>query len=171
MENLYLKHGLISRTYCKKSLIMASIVGFKSKEIIENLALYDHEGWNDTKVFTNPVKAISTPQGTSKTPERRLLELEDQINFLLKGSRPASMPSSKHTPQAYVEVVYSNSHPQNQPPKLNPFAFCERTSPNPQPQALGTTFEARVWDYMAAHTERMKRFENAVFSNAESMVG
>ncbi|GJQ89767.1 MAK10-like protein [Tanacetum coccineum] len=57
----------------------------ESWEIIENLTLYDHEGWNDTKVFAKPVKAISTPQGTSKTPEQRLLELEDQINFLLKG--------------------------------------------------------------------------------------
>nr|GEW41365.1 hypothetical protein [Tanacetum cinerariifolium] len=31
MENLTLKHGLVSRTYYKKSLIMASIVGFRSK--------------------------------------------------------------------------------------------------------------------------------------------
>ncbi|GJR74543.1 hypothetical protein Tco_0086908 [Tanacetum coccineum] len=58
----------------------------ESWEIIENLALYNHEGWNDTKEFAKPVKAISIPQGTSKTPDRRLLELEDQINFLLKGS-------------------------------------------------------------------------------------
>ncbi|GKG18737.1 hypothetical protein Tco_0373035, partial [Tanacetum coccineum] len=35
--------------------------------------------------------------------------------------------------------------------------------PNPQPQALGTTFEARARDNMAAHTERMERFENAIF--------
>ncbi|GJZ05525.1 hypothetical protein Tco_0539318 [Tanacetum coccineum] len=56
------------------------------REIIENLALYDHEGWNDSKEFIEPVKAISTPQSTSKTPDQRLLELEDQINFLLKGS-------------------------------------------------------------------------------------
>ncbi|GKA22123.1 zinc finger, CCHC-type containing protein [Tanacetum coccineum] len=145
----------------------------ESWEIIENLALYDHEGWNDTKGFAKPVKAISTPQGTSKTPDRRLLELEDQINFLLKGSRPAPTPSSTHTPQAYVEAVYSNSHPQNQnePPKLNPFAFRERTGPNPQPQALGTTFEARVRDYMAAHTERMERFENAIFKQREEING
>ncbi|GJW74553.1 zinc finger, CCHC-type containing protein [Tanacetum coccineum] len=34
----------------------------ESWEIIENLALYDHEGWNDTKEFVKPVKAISTPQ-------------------------------------------------------------------------------------------------------------
>ncbi|GJX76095.1 zinc finger, CCHC-type containing protein [Tanacetum coccineum] len=86
----------------------------ESWEIIENLALYDHEGWNDSKEFVKPVKAISTPQSTSKTPDRRLLELEDQINFLLKGSRLTPRPSSTHIPQAYAEAVYSNPHPQNQ---------------------------------------------------------
>ncbi|GJQ90902.1 zinc finger, CCHC-type containing protein [Tanacetum coccineum] len=60
----------------------------ESWEIIENLALYDHEGWNDAKEFVKPIKAISIPQPTSKMPYRRLLELEDQINFLLKGSQP-----------------------------------------------------------------------------------
>ncbi|GKA97540.1 zinc finger, CCHC-type containing protein [Tanacetum coccineum] len=58
----------------------------ESWEIIENLALYDHEGWDDTKEFIKPVKAITAPQGITKMPDRRLLELEDQINFLLKGS-------------------------------------------------------------------------------------
>ncbi|GKD76539.1 zinc finger, CCHC-type containing protein [Tanacetum coccineum] len=59
----------------------------ESWEIIENLALYDHEGWDEINEFVKPVKAISTPQGVPKTPDQRLLELEDQINFLLKGSR------------------------------------------------------------------------------------
>ncbi|GJX10335.1 MAK10-like protein [Tanacetum coccineum] len=58
----------------------------ESWEIIENLALYDYEGWDETNEFVKPVKAISTPQGIPKTPDWRLLELEDQINFLLKGS-------------------------------------------------------------------------------------
>ncbi|GKC32677.1 hypothetical protein Tco_1039971 [Tanacetum coccineum] len=40
---------------------------------------------------------------------------------------------------------------------------------NPQPQALGTTFEARVRDYMATHTERMERFENAIFKQREEI--
>ncbi|GKB36974.1 MAK10-like protein [Tanacetum coccineum] len=76
----------------------------KSWEIIENLALYDHEGWNDTKEFVKPVKAISTPQGISKTPDRRLLELEDQINFLLNGSQP-TLRSSTHIPHAYADAA------------------------------------------------------------------
>ncbi|GKA16546.1 hypothetical protein Tco_0696293, partial [Tanacetum coccineum] len=36
-------------------------------------------------------------------------------------------------------------------------------------QALETTFEARVRDYMAAHTERMERFENAIFKQREGI--
>ncbi|GJT04169.1 hypothetical protein Tco_0838631 [Tanacetum coccineum] len=71
----------------------------ESWEIIKNLALYDHEGWNDAKEFAKP----------------------------------------------------------------------ERTGPIPQPQALGTTFEARVRDYMAAHTERMERFKNAILKQREEI--
>ncbi|GJX16092.1 MAK10-like protein, partial [Tanacetum coccineum] len=62
----------------------------ESWEIIENLALYDHEGWDETKEFVKPVKAISTPQGVPETPDRRLLKLEDQISFLQKGSEPST---------------------------------------------------------------------------------
>ncbi|GJV21956.1 hypothetical protein Tco_1370976 [Tanacetum coccineum] len=118
----------------------------ESWEIIENLAFYDHEGWDEIKEFVKPVKAISTPQGVPKTPDQRLLELKDHINFLLKGSRPMPTSSSAHIPQAYVNVVHPNPHPrnQNEPPKLDTFAFRERTGPSPQPQELETTFEARV---------------------------
>ncbi|GJY56708.1 zinc finger, CCHC-type containing protein [Tanacetum coccineum] len=141
----------------------------ESWEIIEKLTLYDHEGWDDTKEFIKSVKAISIPQGISKTHDQRLLELENQINFLQKGSRP-TLRSSTHIPHAYADAVYSNPRPQshNEPPKLNPFTFYERTGPSPQPQALGTTFEARVRDY-TAHTKRIERFENAIFKQCEDI--
>ncbi|GKG20242.1 hypothetical protein Tco_0380043, partial [Tanacetum coccineum] len=48
-------------------------------------------------------------------------------------------------------------------------SFHERTDPIPQPQALGTTFEARVRDYMAAHIERMERFKNAIFKQRDEI--
>ncbi|GJT04521.1 MAK10-like protein [Tanacetum coccineum] len=140
--------------------------------MVVNSRPLQHEGWNDTKEFVKPVKAVSRPQGTPKTLDRQLLELEDQINFLLKGSRP-TLRSSTHIIHAYADAVYSNPrlHDHNEPPKLNSFAFRERTGPSPQPQALGTTFEARVRDYMAAHTERMDRFENAIFKQQEEING
>ncbi|GKF15512.1 hypothetical protein Tco_0056974 [Tanacetum coccineum] len=114
MENLYPKHGLVSSTYSKKCLIMASIVG----------------------------------------------------------SRPTPR-SSTHIPHAYVDADHSNPRPQNHndPSKLNPFTFRERTGLSPQPQALRTTFEARVRDYMEAHSERMKRFKNAIFKQCEEING
>ncbi|GJY98876.1 hypothetical protein Tco_0516306 [Tanacetum coccineum] len=115
----------------------------ESWEIIKNLALYDHEDWNDSKEFVKPVKAISTPQRTSKTPDRRLLELEDQINFLLKGSRPTPRPSSTHIPQAYAEAIYSNPRSQNQnrPPKQNPFPFHEPTEQEEINDKMAEMFE------------------------------
>ncbi|GJT83987.1 MAK10-like protein [Tanacetum coccineum] len=101
----------------------------ESWEIIKNLTLYDHEGWDETKEFVKPVKAISTSQGISKIPNWRLLELEDQINFLLKGARPTPTLCSAHTPQAYANAFHLNSRPQNQNelPKLNTFDYRERT--------------------------------------------
>ncbi|GJY71349.1 hypothetical protein Tco_0475052 [Tanacetum coccineum] len=50
---------------------------------------------------------------------------------------------------------------------MSPFIL----SLTPQPQALGTTFEARVRDYMVAHTERMERFENPIFNQREKING
>ncbi|GKG38923.1 hypothetical protein Tco_0460635, partial [Tanacetum coccineum] len=51
----------------------------ESWEIIENLALYDHEGWNDLRDFAKTVKAISLPQDVPSTSDRRLIELENQV--------------------------------------------------------------------------------------------
>ncbi|GJZ54247.1 MAK10-like protein [Tanacetum coccineum] len=48
-------------------------------------------------------------------------------------------------------------------------ALYDHEGPSPQPQALETTFEARIQDYMAAHTERMERFENAIFMQCEGI--
>ncbi|GKF49351.1 hypothetical protein Tco_0142602 [Tanacetum coccineum] len=104
-------------------------------------------------------------------PDQRLLELEDQINFLLKGPQLAPRASSTHVPQAYAEAVSSNSHPQNlvEPPTQIYFTFHERILLNPQPQALETSFEARVQDYMATHTERMERFKNEIFKQRKEI--
>ncbi|GKA97752.1 hypothetical protein Tco_0825646, partial [Tanacetum coccineum] len=45
------------------------------------------------------------------------------------------------------------------------------SGPSPQPQALGTTFKARVRDYMATHTKRMERFENTIVKHREEING
>ncbi|GJZ83638.1 hypothetical protein Tco_0648811 [Tanacetum coccineum] len=117
----------------------------ESWEIIKNLALYDHEGWNDSKDHVKPIKAITISPSAPKTPDWRLLELEDQINFLLKGSQPTPKASSTHTPQAYAKLDSSDPLPQglNELPRQSYFTF--------------------------PHTERMERFENVIFKQREEI--
>nr|GEU36458.1 hypothetical protein [Tanacetum cinerariifolium] len=128
-----------------------------SLEITKNLALYDHKGWNDSRGFIKPVKAISFPPNTSKTPDRRLLELEEQIKFLLKGPQTTHGTSSTNIPQAYVKEVSSNPPPQSLNETSGQNSFTKRVNPNPQLKELEASFEARVRDYIATHTERIER--------------
>ncbi|GKD24935.1 zinc finger, CCHC-type containing protein [Tanacetum coccineum] len=53
----------------------------ESWEIIENLALYDNE---DPRDFAKPVKAIALPQDVPSTSDRRLIELENQVQRLME---------------------------------------------------------------------------------------
>ncbi|GJZ16045.1 hypothetical protein Tco_0551722 [Tanacetum coccineum] len=123
------------------------------------------------------LRSMDSFQGlTPKTPSswKRLLASNSIFYSCIlssQGSRPTPKPSSTHTPQAYVDAIYSNPHTrnQNEPTKEKSFTFHERTGTNPQPQALGTTFEARVRDYMAAHTKRIERFENAISKQREEI--
>ncbi|GJV28827.1 hypothetical protein Tco_1385275 [Tanacetum coccineum] len=73
--NLFLKHGLVSMTYFKKSLNMA---------LIEDLALYDKESWNDPRDFAKLVKAISLSHDVPNASDRRLIELENQVQCLME---------------------------------------------------------------------------------------
>jgi hypothetical protein len=66
----------------------------ESWELIEDLALYDNESWNDPRDLNKTVKAISLPSNNSSTPDRRIMELEDQFKVLMK-SYEAPKPSSQ----------------------------------------------------------------------------
>ncbi|GKC47861.1 zinc finger, CCHC-type containing protein [Tanacetum coccineum] len=51
----------------------------ESWALLEDLALYDNESWNDPRDFAKPVKAIILPQAVSSTSDRRLIELKNQV--------------------------------------------------------------------------------------------
>ncbi|GJS52545.1 MAK10-like protein [Tanacetum coccineum] len=102
---------------------MASIFGFKSKSfmnvnpitrrtidqsaggklrdlnpeeswaILEDLALYDNESWNDPRDFAKPVKAIALPQDVPSTSDRRLIELETQVQRLMEAHLAPTQPT------------------------------------------------------------------------------
>ncbi|GJS37509.1 hypothetical protein Tco_0535891 [Tanacetum coccineum] len=56
----------------------------KSWTLIEDLALYDNESWNDPRDLAKPVKAISLTQDVPKTSDLRLIELENQVQHLME---------------------------------------------------------------------------------------
>nr|GEX53630.1 MAK10-like protein [Tanacetum cinerariifolium] len=56
----------------------------ESWELVENLALYDHESWNGPREFAKPVKEISLPQVVLSTSNRRFIELKNQVQRLME---------------------------------------------------------------------------------------
>ncbi|GJR11128.1 MAK10-like protein [Tanacetum coccineum] len=56
----------------------------ESWALLEDLALYDNESWNDPRDFAKPVKAISLLQDVPSTSDRRLIELENQVQCLME---------------------------------------------------------------------------------------
>ncbi|GKC67923.1 MAK10-like protein, partial [Tanacetum coccineum] len=65
----------------------------QSWELLEDLAFYDNESWNDPRDFAKPVKEIALPQDVPSTSDRRLIELENQVQCLME----AHFPPTQHT--------------------------------------------------------------------------
>ncbi|GJZ59480.1 hypothetical protein Tco_0615296 [Tanacetum coccineum] len=58
-----------------------------------NLALYDNESWNDPRDLAKPVKAITLPQDVPSTSDRRLIELENQVQRLMEAHLAPTQPT------------------------------------------------------------------------------
>ncbi|GKB63776.1 hypothetical protein Tco_0919962 [Tanacetum coccineum] len=65
----------------------------ESWAILEDLALYDNESWNDPRYFVNPFKAIALPQYVPSTFDRRLIKLENQVQRLMEAHLAPTQPT------------------------------------------------------------------------------
>ncbi|GJS73205.1 MAK10-like protein [Tanacetum coccineum] len=65
----------------------------ESWALLEDLALYDNESWNDPRDFAKPVKAIALPQDVPSTSDRRLIELENQVQRLMEAHLAPTQPT------------------------------------------------------------------------------
>ncbi|GJY81609.1 MAK10-like protein [Tanacetum coccineum] len=59
----------------------------------QDVALFDNESWNDPRDFTKPVKAIALPQDVPSTSDRRLIELENQVQRLMEAHLAPTQPT------------------------------------------------------------------------------
>ncbi|GJS38724.1 MAK10-like protein [Tanacetum coccineum] len=65
----------------------------ESWAILEDLALYDNESWNDPRDFVKPIKAIALPQDVLSTSDRRLIELENQVQCFMEAHLALTQPT------------------------------------------------------------------------------
>ncbi|GJQ95751.1 MAK10-like protein [Tanacetum coccineum] len=65
----------------------------ESWALLEDLALYDNESWNDPRDFAKLVKAITLPQDVLSTSDRRLIELENQVQRLMEAHLGPTQPT------------------------------------------------------------------------------
>ncbi|GJU53478.1 MAK10-like protein, partial [Tanacetum coccineum] len=56
----------------------------ESWALLEDLALYDNESWNDPRDFAKLVKAISMPHDVTITSDHHLIELENQFQRMME---------------------------------------------------------------------------------------
>ncbi|GJZ62341.1 hypothetical protein Tco_0618478 [Tanacetum coccineum] len=65
----------------------------ESRALLEDLALYDNESWNDPRDLAKPVKAITLPQDVPSTSDHHLIELENQVQRLMEAHLAPTQPT------------------------------------------------------------------------------
>ncbi|GJZ83300.1 MAK10-like protein [Tanacetum coccineum] len=65
----------------------------ESWALLEDLALYDNESKNDPRDFSKTVKPIALPQDVPSTSDRRLIELENQVQRLMEAHLALTQPT------------------------------------------------------------------------------
>ncbi|GJR61971.1 hypothetical protein Tco_1504133 [Tanacetum coccineum] len=76
----------------------------ESWALLEDLALYDNESWNDPRDFAKPVKAIALPQDVPSTFDRRLIELENQVQCLMEAHFAPTQPTQVNKITTLCEI-------------------------------------------------------------------
>ncbi|GKD28107.1 hypothetical protein Tco_1234321, partial [Tanacetum coccineum] len=76
----------------------------ESWALLEDLALYDNESWSDLRDFAKPVKAMALPQDVPSTSDRRLIELENQVQRLMEAYFASTQPTQVNKITSSYEI-------------------------------------------------------------------
>ncbi|GJU67206.1 hypothetical protein Tco_1253465 [Tanacetum coccineum] len=76
----------------------------ESWALLEDLALYANESWNDPRDFAKPVKAISLPQDVPSTFDCRLIELKNQVQCLMEAHLALTQPTQVNKITSSCEI-------------------------------------------------------------------
>ncbi|GJU91550.1 MAK10-like protein [Tanacetum coccineum] len=125
----------------------------ESWALLENLALYDNESWNDPRDFAKPVKAIALPQDDLRTPDARLIKLENQVQRLME----AHLAPKQHTQVNKITTpceICNGPHDTQYCMENPEQAFVEYTS-----SRTDEAGEGLVSEFMASQDARLSKFK------------
>ncbi|GJT80024.1 MAK10-like protein [Tanacetum coccineum] len=125
----------------------------ESWALLEDLALYDNESWNDPRDFAKPVKAIALPQDVPSTSDRRLIELENQVQRLMEAHLAPTQPTQVNKVTTSCEIC-SGPHDTQYCMEDPEQAFVEYAS-----SRTDEAGEALVSNFMASQDARLTKFE------------
>jgi hypothetical protein len=112
------------------------------------------------------INAVSTPGGPTERPDEILCKLEVKVDYFEERQRkPFSLR------RATVNSVSKPTSKQlsESPSRENIKTFQDYAPPYSPPEELSSEFEARMREYMAAHSDRLARFEEAVYKQKEEV--
>ncbi|GJR89070.1 MAK10-like protein [Tanacetum coccineum] len=118
----------------------------ESWALLEDLTLYDNESWNDPRDFSKPVKAIALPQDVPSTSNRRLTELENQVQHLMEAHLAPTQPTQENKVTTSCEIC-SGPHDTQ---------YCME---DPEQNNLGDTYNPRVPMKQEVSDARLTKFE------------
>ncbi|GJR08569.1 MAK10-like protein [Tanacetum coccineum] len=81
----------------------------ESWALLEDIALYENESWNNPRDFAKPAKAIALPQDVPSTSDRCLIELENQVQCLMEARLAPTQPTQVNKVTTSCEI-YSGPH-------------------------------------------------------------
>ncbi|GJT87067.1 MAK10-like protein [Tanacetum coccineum] len=124
----------------------------ESWALLEDLALYDNESWNDPRDFAKPVKIIALPQDVPSISDCRLIELENQVQRLMEAHLALTQPTQVNKITTPYEI-YSGPHDTQYCMENPKQAFVDYASSRTN-EAGGLVF-----DFMASQDARLSKFE------------
>ncbi|GKD77678.1 MAK10-like protein [Tanacetum coccineum] len=124
-----------------------------SKLWTQDLALYDNEIGNDPNDFAKPVKAISLLQDVPSTSDRRLIELENQVQRLMEAHLALTQPTQVNKITTSCEICngpHDTQYCMEDPEQ----AFVEYASLRTKKAGEGL-----ISNFMASQDARLSKFE------------
>ncbi|GJV48245.1 hypothetical protein Tco_1438457 [Tanacetum coccineum] len=119
----------------------------------KDLTLYDNKSWNDPRDFAKPIKAISLPQDVPSTSDRRLIELENQVQRLMEAHLAPTQPTQVNKITTLCEI-YSGPHDTQYCIEDPEQTFVEYAS-----SRTDKAREGLVFNFLASQDARLSKFE------------